>query len=177
MADNSTILSDNGKLRIEVSFEKLGAKLRPVGSIDEDFNYGVIIDLVKKLGPGLKLMEFDMGHVSHLNSCGVREWVLMMERLPPTLPLKFFNVNEVIVDQANMIPNLLGKKGTPVASFHAPFHCDKCNKDVMLLMEPGHVKFEGNTPVLPEFKCQTCQSPLTFDSIEDEYFNFLAARR
>src|SRR6185437_6374731 len=127
------ILHDTGKLRIEYQLEGTVLKLRPVGLIDEDVNFSVVLDLLSDLKGAAKMIQFDLGHVTALNSCGVREWLLFMERLNGVINCAFINVTEVFIDQANMITNLFGRSANPILSFHAPYHCPQCNSETTML--------------------------------------------
>lgn len=170
----TSVLDENGKIRIEMETEGNSVLIRPVGVIDEDVNFSVVLDTLSKLQPLVKVLQLDMSAVARMNSCGVREWILMMERIPAAIALEFVNVNELFVEQANMIPGMFGRKGSvKVLNFQAPYHCGKCDSDSVLLVEPKDVKFEGEHPVAPSFHCKGCGGNLDFDWIEEEYFGFI----
>src|SRR4051794_39383264 len=116
-----TVLDETGKVRLELEADGDAALIRPVGVIDEDVNFSVIIQTLSQMQPPVKRLQFDMGHVSRMNSCGVREWILLMERISAATPIAFLNVNELFIEQANMIPGMFGKKGS-VLSFMSPYH-------------------------------------------------------
>ncbi|MFN8369858.1 MAG: hypothetical protein U0T83_04430 [Bacteriovoracaceae bacterium] len=55
------------------------------GNIDEDFNGQGI------LTKNLKNIEIDFSNVSLLNSCGIREWVGVVEKLGPNVKIRYIN--------------------------------------------------------------------------------------
>lgn len=171
---NTSVLDENGKIRIEMETEGSSVLIRPIGIIDEDVNFSIVLDTISKMQPLVKLLQLDMSQVSRMNSCGVREWILMMERMPAVIPVAFVNANELFVEQANMIPGMFGRKGmVKVLNFQAPYHCSKCDSDETLQMEPKDVKFDGDQPIAPAFNCKGCGGKLDFDWIEEEYFGFI----
>jgi hypothetical protein len=167
------VLSENSKMRLEMEVEGTNGVVRPVGIVDEDVNFGVILSVMSQLGMPLKALKFDLGQVSRMNSCGVREWLILIEKLPEGVECGFENVNELLVEQANMIPGILGRRGMKVISFQAPYFCETCSADVPMLIEPSQVAINDGIPQAPPFKCPKCSNPLQFDWLEEEYFAFL----
>lgn len=167
----TSILDENGKVRIEFETENELAVVRPVGVIDEDSNLSVIIQAIAQ-SQGIRGVQFDLGHVSRMNSCGVREWILLVERLSASFRCSFVNVNELIVEQANMIPGIFGKRGA-VLSFHAPYFCESCSAEQSVLLKPADVSIGDGGPVVPVINCNKCSSPLVFDWEPSEYFHFI----
>src|SRR5687767_10111363 len=104
----SIVIVQGDRFRIEAEQQKELLILRLVGEIDED------VDL-RKLPQGLAgfpkstLVLFDLGKVSKINSCGVREWVLFLESIKAIKPYGFLMLNELILHQAAMFPGVLGK--------------------------------------------------------------------
>ena len=167
------ILEENGKTRIEMETQGAALLFRPIGFIDEDVNFSVVLDTISRMASAIKAVHFDASRISRMNSCGVREWILMMERLPVGLPITFVDANELFVEQANMIPGMFGRKGVRLLAFRAPYHCDQCAADYSRPLSPGDVTYKDSRPVAPQAQCEKCNGPLSFDWIEDEYFGFL----
>ncbi|MCM2279196.1 MAG: hypothetical protein NDJ89_14055 [Oligoflexia bacterium] len=170
-----TILDENAKLRLEMERDESDAcVIRPVGVVDEDLNATVILTALSSAVPPVKALKLDLGHVSRMNSCGVREWLLLMERLCRFPNCSIVNANELFVEQANIIPGVFGKKATvKVESFQAPYHCGVCARDCIKLISPGQVRIEEGELKAPEFRCEKCQGPMEFDWSEEEYFSFV----
>jgi hypothetical protein len=171
---NIITLSDNGKMRLEMEIVSGRVQLRPIGIIDEDVNFSVVLGLVPKLNPNDKVLRFDMGRISRMNSCGIREWLLLMEHLAaPSVRCEFVNVNQLFIEQANMIPTMFGRKGSAVLTCQAPYNCPECNIVVMRTFEPDQVTSESEEPRAPDCKCDKCGGELEFDWLEEEYFGFI----
>lgn len=162
--------------KFKMIFEEASGFLtfRPEGVIDEDVNLSVVLSLLEELGSAVRGIQFDLGSVTRINSCGVREWLMLMEQLTPKITPKFVNVAEVMVDQANMITNIFGKSRNTVVSFQTPFFCARCQESRMVKLKPVSIKFdEMGEPVLPQTHCEKCSAVLQFDSIAEEFFIFL----
>src|SRR6202030_562177 len=106
------ILTQNTKTRLELDLVGNAATFRPIGVIDEDINFSIVISTMEQVGVDKYEFRFDLGHIDRINSCGVREWLLLMERLPPSARYSFLNVGELMVEQANMISGIFGRPGT-----------------------------------------------------------------
>ena len=81
---------------------------------------------------------------------------------------EFERVSEPLIEQALILPEVLGRDVTRVKDFFAPFLCEKCNQSHSLLISmPEFVK--DPTRVEREFHCAKCKSLLSFDAILEEY--------
>lgn len=167
------MLAQSPKMRLEFEIAGKMATFRPVGVVDEECNFSVVLTKIEQMGPANFEFRFDLGHIQRINSIGIKEWLLLMERMPPVARYSFVNVSELMVEQANMISGIFGRPGTPVHNFQAPYHCDTCNKDLVIMLEPKQVTYVDGSPVAPRMTCPTCAAPLTFDWLEDEYFAFV----
>src|SRR5436853_73230 len=97
------------KMKLELDVSGPSAAIRPIGVIDEDINFGVVLQAISGLGVPIQNLTFDLGNITRINTCGVRAWLLLVERLPKKIDCIFINVNELMIVQANMIPAFLGK--------------------------------------------------------------------
>lgn len=171
---NKKVLAESEKFRLEVEEQGDRVLIRPVGVVDEEINFTPILDAAEGKGTTKPaIIRFDMGHVTRINSCGVREWIIMIDRVSSQMKCEFENANELFIEQANMVPGMFGRKGSVLHTFQAPYHCVNCNSDVVLTLEPKQVKIVDGQPVAPESKCSRCSRPLEFDWLEEEYFAFV----
>lgn len=175
-AAETILLWDGEKLKIEAWVESDTTTFRLQGALDEDTNFSVVLEFLKSLQHIPEQIRFELGKVRAMNSCGVREWLLFMERLGPTTRLSFASLSEALVEQANIISGLLGRGHTTIESFQAPFHCPQCSKGYWMLLKPAQVGFGPAGPELPAVSCPRCGTKLQFDSLEQEYFEFLRLR-
>ena len=170
----ASILDQNGKMRMEMEMENGVVVIRPIGVIDEDVNFSVIVDHFKGMQASERSLRLDLAYVSRMNSCGVREWILFLDKIAPVISsLVFTRVCEPMVEQANMTSGIFGKTRGAVQSFQAPYHCDSCGRDVMEIIKPSQVTFQGEEPIPPEVHCEKCSRPMTFAWIAKEYFSFV----
>jgi hypothetical protein len=171
------VVTTASSARVEISVEDDGTcVVRPVGVINEDINFSPVLKHLTELNASNLRVKFDLGSIERMNSCGVREWLMFVERLPSTCEKSFVNVNEVWVDLANIVPGLLGKGASRVRSFKAPYFCERCKEVKQCLLIPADVAHEEGRAKAPARKCEKCGSALLFESLEEEYFRFLTVK-
>jgi hypothetical protein len=148
------------------------------GTLNEDLNFGNFFKLVSdmQLTQGLREIAFDLSEVLRINSCGVREWILFIEKAQALKPIRFVSLNEAFLSQAIMVPNMLGKPGVPIDEFELPYYCEKCNVRELVIYKPSEIPFNGGQYSAPSATCSKCKGELEFDSIPSEYFGFLKRR-
>jgi hypothetical protein len=112
-------------------------------------------------------VAFDFKEVARVNSCGVREWVNLIQKIQGGAQIKYENCPIVVVKQLNAVPDFQGK--AKVASFFAPYFCEACDEEAVKLLDTSHVKGDA----APEMKCDSCGGALNFDAIANQYFSFL----
>lgn len=137
------------------------------GTISEHFD----------LGPHLKTalecrkLVIDVGGIRRINSAGVRNWITFLGQVPATTEVWFESLPIVMVEQANMILNFLGK--ARVRSLMAPYFCYACQDTDTKMITIDDGTFDVKDPKPPAFKCSRCQGALDFDDDEEGYFVFL----
>lgn len=170
----TTVLHETSKMRLELEVQNNVALFRPMGVIDEDAQLHLIFQTLTPMRPLLQGIRFDLAHVKRMNSCGIREWILLMERVAPLAPVTFENLSEAFVEQANMLPGVFGKKAAPaILSFQVPYHCPSCGKDVSFRVLLQDLPMSDGKPVAPGKSCPDCGGTLDFDWVGEEYFSFL----
>jgi len=134
------------------------------GTIDEEADFREVFSNLK---PNVIV---NLEEIRMINSCGVREWINTVTKIPTTSAIRFDRCAPRIVEQINYVANFLGSG--EVTSFYAPYFCVKCKAEVNVLLNVKDLI--KNKPVrAPEQRCPTCKGPLEFDDIEEEYFSFL----
>ncbi len=112
----------------------------------------------------------DVGGVERINSAGVREWVLFLERSVRTRskPLALLRCPPEFVQQLNTVAGFA--KGCAVRSVLAPFRCEKCGAESLV-----ECATEGDpiAAVQQPRACARCKGALAFDDLEEAYFAFL----
>lgn len=113
-------------------------------------------------------LVFDLRDVHRINSCGVREWIRLMDALRAAgRSLVFEHCSVPFVNQMNMIVNFNGT--ARVRSFYVPYLCARCNREYVELCDVP----DRGRPVLRESStCPQCGSLGEFDDLPDSYLAF-----
>lgn len=133
-----------------------------IGAIDED------ADFKELLGLEQKTIVFDFDKVSMINSCGIREWIKFLEKLPEAIHIVYKNCPQIIIEQINMVHGFF-RKGASIESFYAPYYCEECGKEHKAPLKAEQVKNRK----APKIDCPVCGKEMDFDAIEAQYFSFL----
>ena len=122
------------------------------------------VDLDASKIPAGRPVVIDASQVNHMNSLGVRNWILFIEALCEQAPsVTLENLSPMMVFQASMISTFLGR--AQVRSYQSPWICEEC--DHMAVMT--HQLQEAIPEAIP---CSKCKSPMEFDSDLDSYQSF-----
>lgn len=151
------------KLRIDKQLLDDKLTILLAGTIDEDADFKPI--------EGLSQPEvvFDFEGVTLLNSCGIREWISYIAKLPTKTHVTYRKCPQIIIEQINMVHGFF-REGAVIESFYAPYYCEKCDKESKLLLQTATVKNRR----APAASCPHCGAEgLEFDALEEQYFHFL----
>lgn len=140
------------------------------GVIDETVRFQ---ETVAKFGSEVHL---DFSGVTRINSCGVREWVRAVHNCKSLL--RYVCAPALLVEQFSLIPEFLGAKGT-VESFDAPYICDACGNEEVILLTVGKDIFAGlaEYPDGPKRNCSKCGTVLEFEHNPEIYLEFLKSMK
>ncbi len=154
---------------------KFGAELKNMGNvdfltldghIDEDANLENI-----PIGKGGEL-HIDFQKVVAINSCGIREWIKWLGKIPSNKQIVYINCPKIIVDQANMVAGFVPSNGK-IKSFYVPYYCEDTDSEKMVLFTEGK-EFNGSEVNPPEnIKDEDTGKEMEMDVIEAKYFKFL----
>lgn len=112
------------------------------------------------------VIDFDLGSVARINSCGVREWLEFMRTLPAA-ETRFQNCSTAVVHQINLIHGFTGR--AKVCSIRVPLVCDHCGHSEAPLIAVER----GTIPPLSHQSCPKCKHPMVLDDLAETYFAFL----
>lgn len=143
------------------------------GTLNEDVNTKPILEALGSVQYEMKLLRIDTRGVNQINSCGVREWILLMEKMQFITSCHFSSLSHAFVEQANTVANMIGKPPVAVDFFEAPYYCKVCDTQSQHLLSKSDLKKMGPLYTAPAFKCERCKADLEIDFFEDEYFTFL----
>lgn len=153
-------MSDTLSFHIEIQKDAVHADL--VGRIDEDANFDKLLEVE------MPEYIFNFEKITLINSCGIREWINFLSKLPTDAKIHYENCGQIIIEQMNMVHGFI-KEGAIIESFYAPYFCEECDIEKKVLLNSNSI--EGKKA--PVVKCDQCQNEMEFDAIEDQYFNFL----
>ncbi len=156
-------MGETGRLRIDVFRDRRQTTLRLAGPIDETA-------ALQALGPMLAPVVVDLGHVTLINSRGVREWIRFLRALTPRGAVHLRHCPACMVNQFNLVR--AAAADVIVESFDAPYACDACGYQDMLELEPA-VHLRSGPPTFP---CARCGGAMRFDDFPESYFLFLEGK-
>lgn len=134
-----------------------------IGSIDEDADFKELMGLEQKK------ISFDFNKITMINSCGIREWIKFIEKIPTRSDIVYMNCPQIIIEQINMVHGFF-RQGSNIESFYAPYYCEKCGKEAKVHIRSDQVKNRK----APKVDCPHCgNEEIEFDAIEAQYFSFL----
>ena len=148
---------------LEIQITENGSEVEAVfvGQIDEDADFSPL------LGVSASTMVFDLGKVSLINSCGIREWIEFQKSLPQETKITYRKCPQVIVEQLNIVKGFI-RENSLIESFFAPYYNEAKDEEVKILLTPAQV-VEGKAPAMNSSEGEE----LEFDEVEMQYFNFL----
>ncbi|MFP5492808.1 MAG: FmdB family zinc ribbon protein [Bacteriovoracia bacterium] len=151
--------------KLKIDKQLLDGKLTVMlaGTIDED------ADFLPLEGLSQPEIVFDFQQITLLNSCGIREWISFIAKLPAPTRVTYRRCPQIIIEQINMVHGFF-REGAVIESFYAPYYCEKCDKESKLLLNTSQVKNRR----APDAACPHCGADgLEFDALEEQYFHFL----
>lgn len=152
------------KFEIKVDKASDVTKVTVAGVIDED------VDFTPYGLNGSTQVEFHLGGVKAINSCGIREWIKWVSTAG-TSPIKYFECPKIIVDQINMVQGFLPTQGK-VMSFYVPYYSDDSGTEKNVMFTFGTEYSDQGLGQTPEVKDDS-GAVMEMDVIEAKYFKFL----
>ena len=144
------------------------------GDLTEDVSFNNLIAQIDKKHPAR--VVFDVKDIQGINSCGLREWLLFLEKICHQTPFSFSRVGQAMAEQACIVASVLGAPGTRIDAVDAPFQCEKCSHLTTLTLGTADLIPEAPDFGAPTRPCPQCQSPMKVDGDPAEYFLFLKPR-
>jgi len=155
----------NAKLVATVEERRSGASLvRLTGTLDEHNQLDQISDQIS----GAEVL-INLSGVERINSTGTRDWVNWLAGLEargvrPTLVA----CSPAVVKQLNLVKNFAGR--AIVKSFQAPYHCARCARDKLLLVNVSEMRGRATAPPCT---CDDCGKGMALADESGTYFSFV----
>lgn len=149
-------------LEIQTKFLENQLVVEFSGQIDEDSDFSKI------LSTNSSIYIFDFDKIKMMNSCGIREWINFIEKLPKEAQIIYRKCPQVVIEQINMVQGFL-RTGARIDSFYAPYYSEQKDEVMKILLKTEQVQ-NGKAPMMTD---PESQEELEFDAIEAQYFNFI----
>jgi hypothetical protein len=131
-------------------------KVEMMGALNEDAYLNDVIDEVLQMTGSHQSVVLDLSRITSINSCGVRSWLLFIEKIQMIMKCKLGILSNIFVEQANTVSNMIGKPALPIFAFEAPYYCPKCDLQVTKVLESSKIKKEQGQFKAPVFPCPKC---------------------
>jgi anti-anti-sigma regulatory factor len=163
-------MSPPGRPRFEARLSRRndGVRLALVGALDE---HSGLKELPSKVDG--QVVYLDLGGVERINSCGVRDWMDMMQTMSHRARVILSNCSPAIVAQLNFVSRFAGN--ATVESILLPYVCTMCEAEKKLAVSAMEFSVPGFEP--PPCDCDDCELPMMFDDVVQSYLAFSTSRR
>lgn len=154
---------------IRIDLEDEGEWQRVVyrGPINEDAK-AALAQVVDRIAQRAIL---DLGGVSYLNSCGIRDWSYFLKAVKMGRELVLDRCADEVVRTMNMVISFHGN--LPVRSVFRVYGCPHCQHEQVESFADGVHYKRGEMPQIPEMKCQKCGEKTEPFESDEEFFSFL----
>ena len=115
-------------------------------------------------------VEFFLGKLKNINSCGIREWINWMGTIK-SVKIKLIECPKIIVDQINMVQGFISKNAL-VESFYVPYFNEEAGTEKNVLFSLGK-EYTNSEINFPKEITDESGRPMELDVIESKYFKFL----
>jgi len=153
-----------GQLKFSAEDQDQSLLITVEGSINEDLQIEKLTELKKSH------IIFDLDKVKMINSCGIREWIRLVESYGSDIKLEYVKVPQIVIQQMNMISGFLTKNAV-VTSFYAPYFIEDLDEEKQILLRSDEIK-DFKAPKMST-NVDGSEYELDFDAIEEQYFKFL----
>jgi len=131
------------------------------GAVDEFASLDILLEELPHNVP----VRIDLTHVDRINSVGVRNWIVFVDKLRlHHIEVELDGCSVVIVRQMNMILQFRGHG--VVRSAYAPYYCSRCKKEQLRLID---LTVDVATQLHAPLPCPTCGTVLDLDEEEQLY--------
>ena len=119
-----------------------------------------------------------MKKVDFINSCGIRLWILWVNKNIADHQVYFRNCPVCVVEQLNILSGFVPKSAI-IESFYIPYYCADCDLEKPILFRNKYEYIRGSedtqyTITYPEPPtCDQCKKEMSLEVVEVKYFNFL----
>lgn len=152
--------------KFEVKIDKASPqfKVSVSGVIDED------VDFNAYSLSGATGVDFQLGGIKSINSCGIREWIKWVGTAG-SAKVTYNQCPKIIVDQINMVQGFLPATGK-VMSFYVPYYNEDSGSEKNVLFTFGKEFTESSVNAPAGIKDEE-GNEMEMDVVEAKYFKFI----
>ena len=150
------------KFNLEFFSEAHFTTIKIFGHLDEEFIQSEV-DL-----PSADIIRFDLASLDGINSCGIREFISLLKRIPLTSMIEYHNCPTIFIIQVNMVNGFLGQN-RKVVSLFAPYVGIQSENEILHFYE---MKGLNTSDILKVVKIN--DEDHEFDGSIEKYFRFLS---
>jgi len=168
-------LFETSNSSVLLSIDGSRGKLSFHGAMNEDMDLKWVGSELASKRSKLSHLGVDVSGVQLMNSVGVREWLLLIEKLQADFELAFMKLNEIFIEQANFIPSVLGYADNAIGELELVYACPSCdNRQSLYVAAESLIRDrDAGSFNTPKQECSRCQEVMEFDAVESDYFAFL----
>lgn len=152
-------------------------KLENKGTPNVKIHISGLIDESIKLSDfpisGAKQIDFYLGKMKGINSCGIREWVKWLASAGSAIIL-FHDCPKTVIDQINMVRGFLPPTGN-VKSFYVPYYSEESGSEKNILLSTSADVVNAEVRLPAQVKDDE-GNVMEIDVIKENYFKFLTKR-
>lgn len=152
------------KLSVLITQQESKKIIHIEGVLDEDFLFAKY-----PLNDASEL-EFFLGKVKKINSCGIREWIKWLNTVKG-VKARLYECPKLIVDQINMVHGFMPENCT-MESFYVPYFNEASGAEKIVLFSRGKEYTDGELHFPTDIKDEKGEA-MEMDVIESKYFRFL----
>jgi hypothetical protein len=150
------------KFNLEVVPDVSFTIIKIFGHLDEEF-----IQSEVNLPPS-DIIRFDLAKLDGINSCGIREFISLLKRIPLATMIEYHNCPTIFIIQVNMVNGFLGQN-RKVISLFAPYVGIQTENEALYFYEMNGL---NTSDILKVIKIN--DEDHEFDGSIEKYFRFLS---
>lgn len=139
-------------------------EIKVSGHLDENF---IQSDQVIPAGP---LVKFNLDKLEGINSCGIREFINLLKRIPPETQIEYTHCPPFFIQQVNIVNGFLASH-RKISSLYVPYVGTESEKEMIQFIDAKSLKISDVQKVI-----NIDGEDYEFDGFIEKYFRFLSLK-
>jgi hypothetical protein len=114
-------------------------------------------------------ISFRLKNFFPLTSDAIHLWIEFVRSLERVSRIRLYDCPPAFMQYASRTENLLDR--AEIATFFAPYSCDKCQLEETKSIDVGHDLDGGKKRELPSFDCPNCKTPMRFEGLVEQFLS------